>query len=93
MGIQKVLLFCSPAVIICLATCVRVDITMDTALLVITCVFDSKLSRDDTPRQYPCSALFGRDEVAKKMPLTCVGQPGRDDLESAGSTVCVCVCS
>lgn len=78
-GCKKLLVFSNG--LVCYAVAERVNERADTAILRISGTFSETGEYNDEARLYPYSSL-ALDPLIPAAPLVCVGQPGRDDLES-----------
>ena len=66
---------------ICIAESVKVDVKRDTALMKIIGTYNLLQEFDPSPKNYAFSIISDENPILK-MRLFCIGQPGRDDLES-----------
>lgn len=88
-GVKKVVIFMNG--MIALLELIKVDIRCDVALFSISCILANKKSNTGNPKKeelpstltYPYSRIdLSTIPLKNRSSIICIGQPGRDDLES-----------
>jgi hypothetical protein len=79
-GTKKVVIFTTG--LICIAVSIAVDAKRDTALLKIIGTIEKDGTVNMSKRYFPFSKIYSGSPLPHRASLTCIGQPGEDDLES-----------